>query len=153
VTGNAADRVACYELVWVNGVQRRMTFANQHFTGATPSDNIGNFYVVAPQTGTPQGTLPFLHDHVVGDVPAHNQGTYRVHLHGYFVLCSAPGIASGGCVPTLTTIQGLGTIPLAMSVNGQLLTSVEHIESAVTSGLLMLLDTGGVLVATLGPTR
>ena len=153
VTGSAAGRVGCYEAVWVNGVQLRMTFANQHFTGATPSDKLDNFYVLAPQTATPQGTLPFPHDHVVGAVPAQNQGDYRVHLHGFFVLCSAQGIASGGCVPTMTAIQGLGTIPLARTVNGQLLTSVEPIEAAARPGLLTLVDTGGVLVATLGPTR
>src|SRR5690242_4269146 len=85
VTGRAAGRVACSALVWANGVQLRMTFANQHFTGATPSDKVGDFYVVAPHTGAPQGTLPFLHDHVGSNVPAQNHGTYHVHVHGYFV--------------------------------------------------------------------
>jgi len=153
VTGSAAGRVACYEAVWVNGVQLRMTFADQQSTGATPTDKLDNFYVLAPQTDTIQGTLPFPHDHVVGNVPAQNHGGYSVHLHAYFVLCSAEGIASGGCVPTMTTIQGLGTIPLARTVNGQMLTSVEPIESAVDSGLLTLVDTGGVLVATINPGK
>ena len=142
VTGSAAGRVACYEAVWVNGLQLRMTFANQQFPGATPSDKLDNFYVVAPQTDTPQGPLPFPHDHVVGDVPAQNHGDYSVHLHGYFVLCSAQGIASGACVPAWTSIQGLGTIPFARTVNGQMLTSVEPIESAADTGLLMVVDTG-----------
>src|SRR5512147_797848 len=38
VTGPATAHVACYELVWANGVEFRMTFANQYFKGATPSD-------------------------------------------------------------------------------------------------------------------
>lgn len=153
VTGSAAGRVACYEAVWVNGVQLRMTFADQQFTGATPTDKLDNFYVLAPQTDTIQGTLPFPHDHVVGNVPAQNRGGYRVHLHGYFVLCSAEGIVSGGCVPTMTTIQGLGTIPLARTVHGQMLTSVEPIESAANSGLFTLVDTGAVIVATINPGK
>ncbi len=153
LTGRDVDRVGCYELVWRNGVQLRMTFAVQQFTGATPTDKLDNFYVVAPQTDTIQGTLPFPHDHVVGNVPAQNRGGYRVHLHGYFVLCSAEGIASGGCVPTMTYIEGMGTIPLARTVNGQMLTSVEPIESAVDSGLITLVDTGAVIVATINPGK
>ena len=144
---------ACYETVWANGVQFRMTFAQeaQQFPGVTHSDQVDNFYVVAPQTATPQGTEPFPHDHVVGDVPRQNQGTYSVQLHGFFVLCSAAGIASGGCVPTMTSIQGLGTIPLAKTVNGQPLTSVVPIESPANAGLLTLVDTGAVFVAIINP--
>nr|MDQ3328321.1 hypothetical protein [Chloroflexota bacterium] len=154
LTGRAVDRVGCYELVWANGVQLRMTFANLRFAGATPSERVDNFYVLAPQTDTPQGTAPsFPHDHVVGNVPVQNRGGYRVHLHAYFVLCSAEGIASGGCVPTMTTIQGLGTIPLARTVHAQMLTSVEPIESAADSGLIALVDTGGVIVSTINPGK
>jgi len=151
VTGPAAAHVACYELVWANGVQSTMTFANQGFTGATPSDKLDNFYVLAPQTDTPQGTLPFLHDHVVRDVPRQNHGDYSVKLRGIFALCSAQGIATGACVPYMATYEGLGTLPLAKTVNGQELTSVEPIESAAASGLITLFDTGAVLVATINP--
>ena len=136
----------CTELVWANGVQLRMTFANLQFPATTnaPTDN---FYVMAPQTGTPQETLPFPHDHVVGDVPPQNHGDYSVHWHGFFVLCSAQGISSGGCVPTMTSTP-FGIVPLAKTVNGQNLTSVGPIESPANSGLLTLFDTGGVLIAT-----
>lgn len=146
---------ACYESVWANGDQLRMTFPKQAdpFAGAPPSDKQANFYVIAPQTDTPQGTLPFPHDHVVGNAPPQNHGNYAVLWHGFFVLCSAEGIASGGCVPTMTSIQGLGTIPLATTVNGQLLTSVEPIESAANSGIITLLDTGAVFVATINPGK
>ena len=148
--GRAIDRVGCYELVWVNGVELRMTFANVQFRGATPSDQLDYFYVVAPQTATPQSvTAPFRHDHVVRDVPRQNDGTYRVHLRGIFVLCSAEGITSGGCVPTMSTIKGLGTLPFATTVNGQMLTSVEPIEAAADAGLITLLDTGAVIVGTI----
>jgi hypothetical protein len=95
--------------------------------------------------------LPFPHDHVVGNVPPQNHGNYVTHLRGILVLCSAEGIASGGCVPTMASTLW-GTIPLATTVNGQLLTSVEPIESAANSGLLTLLDTGAVLVATINPS-
>ena len=146
---------ACYETVWADGVQLRMTFPKeaQPFTGATPGDKLGTFSVLAPQTDTPQGALPFPHDHVVGNAPARNAGSYVVHLRGFFVLCSAEGIASGGCVPTMTAIPGLGTIPLARTVNGQPLTSVDAIESAANTGLLTLVDTGAVFVAVINPGK
>ncbi len=153
VTGPAASHVACYEAVWANGAQYRMTFSNQHFGGATPSEQLDNFYVVAPQTDAVQGTLPFLHDHVVGAVPRQNHGDYSVRLHGFFVLCSAQGIATGSCVPTLTSIEGFGDIPLAKTANGQLLTSVETIEAAANAGLITLFDTGGVIVGTINPGK
>ena len=153
VTGPAAGHVACYELVWANGVQLRMTFANTQFKGATPSDKLDNFYVVAQQTDTPQGTLPFLHDHVVRDVPRQNHGEYSVLLRGFFVLCSEQGMATGACVPTMASIQGLGTLPLATTVNGQMLTSVEPIEAAANSRLITLFDTGAVLVGTINPGK
>jgi hypothetical protein len=145
---------ACYELVWADGDQLRMTFANQgeQFAGTPPSDQQHNFYVMAPQTGTPQGVFPsFPHDHVVGDVPSQNHGDYSIFLHGFVVLCSAEGITGGGCVPTITAIPGLGIVPLATTVNGKLLTSVEPIESPANAGLLTLLDTGAVFVATINP--
>ena len=54
----------CFEMVWANGVQLKMTFTNLNPKPSNaPTDN---FYVVAPQTGTPQGTGPFPHDHAVG---------------------------------------------------------------------------------------
>ncbi|HEX5505436.1 MAG TPA: hypothetical protein VFW96_22655 [Thermomicrobiales bacterium] len=140
---------ACYESVWANGVQLRMTFPKeaQPFTGATPGDRLGTFYVLAPQTATPQGALPFPHDHVVGNAPAQNAGTYVVHLRGFLVLCSAAGIASGGCVPAMTPPF------LAKTINGQPLTSVDAIESAANAGLLTLVDTGAVFVATINPGK
>jgi len=82
-------------------------------------------------------------------VPPQNHGDYSVHWHGFFVLCSAQGISSGGCVPTMTSIPGLGTVPFAKTVNGQMLTSVEPIESPANAGLLTLFDTGGVFIATI----
>jgi hypothetical protein len=138
---------ACYETVWANGVQFRMTFPQEAnpIAGAT-SDH--NFYVLAPQTDTPQSTKPFAHDHVVGNVPAHNDGNYVVHLHGFFVTCSAEGITSGGCVPAMTS-SPVG--PLAKTVNGQPLTSADAIESAANSGLVTPFDTGAVFVAIINP--
>jgi hypothetical protein len=143
--------VPCFEMVWSDGVQLKMTFVNLN---PKPSNApTVNFYVLAPQTGTPQGRVPFLHDHVIGDVPPQHDDRDgrdgRVRYHGFFVLCSAQGISSGGCVPTMTSIPPLGTIPLAKTVNGQMLTSDDPIESPANSGLLTLFDTGGVLIATI----
>ena len=138
-----SGRVGCYEDVWADGVQVRMTFSNTSFKGATPQA-LDAFYVIAPQTDTPQGAPPntFPHDHVVRGVPAGNHGEYSVHLQGFFVFCSAVGIGTGACVPTMTTIQGFGTVPFARTVNGQLLTSAGAIESAAAAGLVALINLG-----------
>jgi hypothetical protein len=132
----------CFETVWAAGVPSKMTFANLNFplTTRAPTDN---FYVVAPQTGTPQGTVPFLHYHVVGDHPQQNLGDYSVHYRGFLVFCGAQGISTGACVPED------GSMPLAKTVNGQMLTSVGAIESAADSRILILVDTHAVLVATI----
>ena len=102
MTGPQSGRVGCYEVVWADGAQVRMTFSNTRFTGATPKA-LDPFYVLAPQTDTPQGAPPntFPHDHVVRGVPSQNHGQYSVQLQGFFVLCSGQGIVSGACVPRL----------------------------------------------------
>jgi hypothetical protein len=143
----------CFEKVWSDGAQVKMTFVN--LNPAPSNAPTRNFYVLAPQTGAPQGSVPFLHDHVIGDVSPQSQGDDRgnnsVRYHGYFVLCSAQGIASGGCVPTMTSIPGLGTVPFAKSVNGHKLTSAEAIQSPANSRLLTLFDTRGEFIATIKP--
>jgi hypothetical protein len=149
---NCADNgviAPCFEKVWSDTAQVKMTFVDFNPTPSTAPTR--NFYVIAPQTRAPQGRVPFLHDHVIGDVSAQNHGDDRgnnlVRYHAFFVLCSAQGMSSGGCVPTMTSIPGLGTIPFANTVNGHKLTSADAIESPATSGLLTLFDTGGVLLA------
>jgi hypothetical protein len=151
VTGVATVHVACFETVWVDDVQLRMTFfaGQTAFPGATPSDRLAKFYLIAPQTDTAQETWPFPHDHVVPNVPGQNGGDYSVLLHGYFVFCSAQGIASGLCVPG-TTSTPFGE-PFAKTANGQPLTSDEALESAAASGLIRLMDSGGTVVGTIGP--
>lgn len=143
ITGPQAGRAGCYEDVWAGGVQVRMTFSNTSFHGATPQP-LDAFYVIAPQTDTPQGAPPntFPHDHVVRDVPAGNHGNYSVHLQSFFVFCSAVGIGTGACVPAMTTIPGLGTVPFAKTVNGQPLTSADAIESAAAAGLVTPINLG-----------
>jgi len=138
-----SGRVGCWENVWADGVQVRMTFSNTTFKGATPR-GLDAFYVIAPQSDAPQGAPPntFAHDHVVRDVPAHNHGDYSVQLQGFFVLCSGQGIGSGGCVPTWTSVDGPYPLPLATTVNGQPLTSTDSIESAAKAGLVVLINLG-----------
>jgi hypothetical protein len=148
---NCADNgivAPCFEIVWADGVQVKMKFVN--FSPKPSNVPTANFYVLAPQTDTPQGTVPFLHDHVIGDVPSQNHGedpAGRVRYHAYFVFCSAQGLSSGACMPTVPPIAPLGTLPLAKTVNGQMLTSDDSIESAANSGLLTLFDTGGLIIA------
>jgi hypothetical protein len=143
----------CFEKIWSDGAQVKMTFID--LNPAPSNAPTRNFYVLAPQTGAPQGTVPFLHDHVIGDVSRQSNGGDRgdnpVRYHGYFVLCSAQGISSGGCVPTMTSIPGLGTVPFAKTVNGHKLTSADRIESPANSGLLILFDTRGEFIATIKP--
>ncbi len=152
IPGPQSGRVACYELVWADGSQYRMTFSNQGFGGATPHA-LAPFYVVAPQTGMPQGAPPntFPHDHVVRGTAAQNHGTHSVQLQGFFVLCSGEGIVSGACVPSWTSVGGPDPLPFATTVYGQPLTSAGAIESAATAGLVLPLNLGpgAVIVGTI----
>ena len=143
---------ACYEFVWVDGVEVRMTFAQAgHPLSQIPNAKVQNFYVIAPQTGTPQGDIPPIHDHTMQAAPGDPEWT--PFMHGYFVLCSELGLASGACVATFTDFPGLGTLPLAKSVNGQPLTSAKAIEEGIDVGLLVAVDTGAVFIGTVSPTR
>jgi len=145
ITGPQSGRVGCYEHVWADGVQVRMTFSNQSFRGAAPRA-LDPFYVVAPQGDIPQGDIAvFRHDHVVRAVPAQNHGTYSVQLQGFFVLCTGQGIGSGACVP-LWTSPGGPALPFAGHVNGHALTSTEAIESAAADGNVALVDLGPTAV-------
>ena len=153
VTGSQAGRAGCYELVWADGVQYRMTFPNQGFDGATPKP-LAPFYVLAPQSDVSQGVPPgFPHDHVVPAIPAGNCGTYSTIFQGFFVLCSAQGITSGACVPSWTDVGPFapGPIPFASTVNGQHLTSTGTIESAADAGLVTLVNLGpnAIIVGTI----
>lgn len=152
VAGPQSGRVGCYELVWADGVQVRMTFSNTSFQGSTPQA-LDPFYVIAPQTSAPQGAPPntFPHDHVVSNAPAQNHGNYSVRMQGFFVLCSGQGIVSGACVPSWTSIGGPDPIPFATTVNGHALTSTGAIESAAADGLVALIDLGpgGVIVGSI----
>jgi hypothetical protein len=150
VAGPQSGRVGCYEDVWADGDQVRMTFSNQSFSGAKPGP-LDPFYVVAAQTDTPQGAPPntFAHDHVVRAVPQQNHGQYSAQLQGFFVLCSGQGIVSGACIPVWTSLGG-DPLPLAGHVNGNALTSTEAIESAADAGDLALINLGpgAVIVGT-----
>ena len=152
ILGPQSGRVGCYELVWADGVQYRMTFSNQGFDGATPHD-LDPFYVLAPQSEAPQGYPPntFAHDHVVRATPAGNHGTYTTKLQGYFVLCTGPGLVSGVCVATWTSLGGPDPVPFATTVNGHALTSTEAIEAAADAGLVALVNLGptAVIVGTI----
>jgi hypothetical protein len=142
ITGPQSGRAGCYEDVWADGVQFRMTFSNTRFTGETPKE-LAPFYVLAPQSDKPQGAPPntFAHDHVVRAVPNQNNGSYSVQMQGFFVLCSGQGIVSGACVPAWTSLGG-DPMPFAKSVDGQPLTTTEAIESAADAGNLALINLG-----------
>ena len=143
---------ACYEFVWVNGVEVRMTFPQAGNPLPTiPNAKTQNFYVIAQQTDTPQGDLPANHDHTIQAAPG--DPGWTPFMHGYFVICSVEGLTSGDCVATFTEFPGAGSLPLAKSVNGQPLTSAETIEAGIDAGLLVAVDTGAVLIGTVSPAR
>jgi hypothetical protein len=150
IAGPQSGRVACYEKVWADGSEVRMTFSNQSFDGAKPGA-LDPFYVVAAQTGTPQGAPPntFAHDHVVRSVPSQNHGQYSVQVQGFFVVCSGQGLVSGACVPVWTSLGG-DPMPLAGHVDSQPLTSTEAVESAASAGNVVLINLGpgAVMVGT-----
>ena len=149
-------RSGCWEDVWAGGAEYRMTFATgccSQFKGKGP-DDLDAFYVMAPQDHTPQSlAASFRHDHVVRDIPTQGHGAYSVRLHGYFVVCSAAGIANGACVFELNSPQPGFTLPFAKTVNGQALTSVEPLEAAVDAGLITLVDTGAVIVGSINQNK
>ena len=141
---------ACWELVWVDGVEVRMTFPQAGDPLPTiPNARVQNFYVMAAQTDTPQGYVPPIHDHTIQAAPG--DPGWTPFMHGYFVICSAEGLTSG-CV-AVSTDFGFGPLPLAQSVNGEPLTSAETIEAGIDAGLLDLVDTTAVFVGTVSPAR
>lgn len=143
LTGKAVNRVGCYELVWADDVEYRMTFSNVSFSGNAPHD-LQPFYVLAPQGDVAQGPVaPFHHDHVVSGIPTGNAGTYTTRLQGVLVFCTEQGLVSGACTAQWLDAGG-GAAPFAKSVNGQPLTSTDTIESAAADG--------DVFLANLGPT-
>jgi len=142
---------ACWELVWVNGVEVRMTFSQAGDPLPTiPNAKVQNFYVMAAQTATPQGFAPPIHDHTIQAAPG--DPGWTPFMHGYFVVCSAEGLASGACVAVVTDF-GFGALPLAQSVKGEPLTSAETIEAGIEAGLLVAVDTGAVFLGTVSPAR
>ena len=148
---NRTHQGACYELVWVNGVEVRMTFPQAGDPMPTiPNAKVQNFYVMAAQTATPQADVPPIHDHTIQAAPG--DPGWTPFMHGYFVICSAEGLTSGDCVAVFTDF-GFGPLPLAESVNGEPLTSAETIEAGIAAGLLVALDTGAVFVGTVSPAR
>jgi len=112
---------------------------------------VQNFYVIAPQTATPQGDIPPIHDHTIQAAPG--DPGWTPFMHGFFVICSAEGLTSGDCVATLTDFPGFGTLPLAKSVTGEPLTSAETIGAGIDAGLLVAFDTGAVFLGTVSPAR
>ncbi len=141
---------ACQESVWVNGVEYRMNFAQEakEFPGARPNDPTYSFYVIAPQAGTPQGALPFAHDHVVPFAPIQNHGAYSVLLHGYLVFCNPQYTGSSVCVSDTDPV-----LVLAQSVDNHALTSVQSIEAAASAGVVVLFDTGATYLGIVNPGK
>jgi hypothetical protein len=149
---NQTHQGACYELVWVNGVEVRMTFPQAgHPLSHVPNAKVQNFYTIAAQTDTPQGFVPPIHDHTIQAAPG-DPGWTPI-MHGYFVVCSAEGLTSGACVAVVTDFPGFGALPLAQSVNGEPLTSAETIEAGIDAGLLDVVDTRAVFIGTVSPAR
>ena len=148
LSGKNAARVGCYENVWADDQEYRMTFAEQSFGGATPRA-LDPVYVVAAQTDPPQGPMAtFPHDHVVRSVPGSMGGAYSTRLQGFFVLCTGQGIVSGACDPDWIAPPGADPMPFARTVDGGALTSTRAIEAAAAHGDAVLIHLGrdGVIV-------
>jgi hypothetical protein len=143
---------ACYEPVWVNGQQIIMTFPQAGVpVHKVPSAKQQPFYVLAPQTGTAQGQTPgFFHDHVIATAPS--DGGFTPFMHAYFVICSPEGISTGACTFNVETPPGGAPLQLTKSVTGYDLTFAADIQAAANAGLVVLLDTGAVLIGTAGPS-
>ena len=146
-------RGACTEPVWVDGQQVTMTFSQAGVpVHAVPSAKQQNFYVLAPQTDTAQGETPgFFHDHVIETSP--REGGFTPFMHGYLVICSPLGISSGDCSFSMETPPGGAPLPLTQAVTGYDLTTADGIEAAADAGLVVLIDTGAVLIGTVSPDR
>ncbi len=147
----ATRPTACYENVWVDGVQVRMTFPQAGVPVHTmPSAKQQAFYVLAPQTSTAQGETPgFFHDHVIETTPG-TRG-YTPFMHGYIVICSQDGISSGACLFDVETPPGGAPLPLTKSVTGYDLTAAEGVQAAADAGLVVLVDTGAVFLGAVQP--
>jgi hypothetical protein len=141
---------ACYEPVWVNGQQIIMTFPQAGVpVHKVPSAKQQPFYVLAPQTGTAQGQTPgFFHDHVIATAPS--EGGFTPFLHGYFVICSPEGIATGACTFNVETPPGGVPLPFAKSVTGYDLRFAADIQAAASACLVVRVDSGAVFIGPAG---
>jgi hypothetical protein len=137
----------------VNGQQVIMTFPQAgHPLNPVPSAKTQNWYILGPQTATPQGPEPgFFHDHVITTAPG--QSGFTPFLHGYLVICSPEGISTGACTFKWETPPGASApIQLTQSVTGYNLTFAADIQAAASAGLVTLIDTQTVIIGTQGPS-
>src|ERR687897_228201 len=81
---NQTHQGACWEFVWVHGVEVRMTFPQMGNPLPTiPNARVQNFYVIAPQTNPRRGFVPPIHDHTIQAAPG--DPGWTPFMHGYFV--------------------------------------------------------------------
>ena len=84
---------------------------------------------------------------------APSEGGFTPFLHGYLVICSPQGISTGACTYKWETPPG-STAPLQLtqSVTGYDLRFAADIQAAASAGLVVLVDTGTVIIGTAGPS-
>ena len=64
---------------------------------------------------------------------------------------SPEGISTGACTYNVETPPGGVPLPLTQSVTGYNLTFAADIQAAASAGLVILIDTGTVIIGTAGP--
>ena len=153
ITGKTSGRVGCFELVWVDGVQRRMTFSNQ---GLRRRDAAGARRVLRPRAAvrTPRrATRPTPSRTTTSSATSRPATTAPTASNSRATSSSAAvrGSRAGPAFLPGRRSAAPRQLPLVVSVDGHPLTSAEAIETAAAAGLVVPINLGpgAVIVGTL----
>ncbi len=149
VTAMPARAAAATEEAWGDGQVWLMIHGPTN-----PSNGVSHrdLYVVAPQTGTPQGSadepIGVVHDHVLS-IPSDAHGQYTAIWDVVIVFCNPH---SSGCVSGTSSCPSFAHgLCLAQTVNGQSLTSEAAIDAAAGAGAVIPVEPGDSFVCPVVP--